>query len=581
MIRSICCSVLLLFSVLLSPLFAQEKPKDATEKTDTSPKLHLVVPSADRFVEDLRYILKMTSKPKQYNVMKDYIDEVFLIGVDFKQPLRLDILLDDETYRMRAFAPIATKKELKIFREDNIGGFLIKTRLMRNTNHLYKLRNNKRVTVGWLRWRDLYGIVAEQQKDVPPKINKQKVKLPHPLDDVKELLNKDYDVAIEGKNKPNGVKERHTQFLGTRKQMLAAIKRNELKKETEEDFAIRKMIFSHQLDELQRLYAEAEHLFVGWNTDAKAERGQLDLTLKPLPGTDLDKSLKILGLKPSYFANIPKTKAPILSGRINLELDDLRKKYLQETVEALRKRKKAQLDQVKETPAAQKIKQKKAWDMYFDMVKTALQNGLFNGFVEVNPTANKKHTMLGGIQSPNGTAVIPLLKLLGEIHADMKPELNVEAVGDVKIHKLQIVKSRHPGFIDMFGNETLYMGTSKKVVWYAAGENALKNMKAAIKLAAEPNKGKADAAILLDAQIKMFAWIELLDQRRSNQKDQTKGNTKMRQLALIAFENGQDDLSLQIKRVDDHIEGKLLALPGVLRFVGEMIADFSKENLDD
>ncbi|VAX39619.1 hypothetical protein MNBD_PLANCTO02-630 [hydrothermal vent metagenome] len=586
MIRTTCCVALLLLSVVSSPLFAQEKPK---EKVAIAPEVHIVIPSTNAFIEDLEYIINMTSKPKQIKVLKDYIQDVYLIGVDFTRPIRLDILLNKETYRKRIYLPIPTKGDLKTFRSENLAGFNIKTRLIRRSKYLYRLRDAAKITVGWMRWRDKYTVIGEKREDVS-------LKLPKPLAEVAELLKLNYDVAIEGKNTPNGIEERHTQFSGTRKELLAALKRNEKKKETEDDFALRKMLFTQQLNELERIYAEAEHLLIGWTTDSKKKQGELNLTLKPLSGTELEKSLKLLGTKPSYFVNIPKAKTSILSARINFALDEMRKKHILETNKTLRKREKTKVDLLKEASKESKTNQKKAWDLYFDMINATVKTGLVDTFIDVHPsTKNGKQTMIGGIQSADGTALIPQLELFGKIHPDTKPELNTTTIGEVKIHKIQIVKSRHPEFVELFGSETLLLGTSKNAIWYAAGENALEELKTAINLVTQPKKEEEEKkdkenkkeeekkvskeTSLVDIQVKLNRWIKLIDQKRNHQADKTKASSQLRKFALMAFANGQDDLSFQLNRVDDHVTGKLVVLPGVLRFVGEIIADFSKEKL--
>ena len=50
---------------------------------------------------------------------------------------------------------------------------------------------------------------------------------------------------------------------------------------------------------------------------------------------------------------------------------------------------------------------------------------------------------------------------------------------------------------------------------------------------------------------------------------------------MDAFLIGDDSLTLNLKRVGDHLEGLMIGQPGILRFIGKMMADFSKENFED
>ena len=60
------------------------------------------------------------------------------------------------------------------------------------------------------------------------------------------------------------------------------------------------------------------------------------------------------------------------------------------------------------------------------------------------------------------------------------------------------------------------------------------------------------------------------------------GNVDLRKLAIDAFNKHDDDtFSAQLRRVDSHIEGHLDANTGILRFAGKIIADFSRDNLQE
>jgi len=536
-----------------------------------TPDVRLVLTSADAFLADLDYIIKMTSKPEQMKVLREYMDDVFLVGADFKRPVRLDILFDEkgtDQQRYRLSLPVATKQDLSDFRKLNLGGFNIDTRPVRRTIQLYTLRDADRKLIGYMRWKYKYAILAEKRTDVPPK-------LVDPIIGVQKLLDLKYDIAAEGNNSPQGIAARHKKFAGSSKEILKALKRNEKKNETEEDFALRKMLFRHQLSELERIYSEAENLLLGWVLEPSQAEGHLDIKLKPLPGSAYEKTVKILGVKPSDFVNIPRTSDSVLSARIHLPLDDLRKKILAETSTILRAREIAEANAVAETTAEQKAAQVASWNIFFDMLNAILTDGVIDGFVEVHPTAAGKNIMVGALKSPDGHQALKIIELLPKMHGEAICKMNIDTSGDVKIHEVTLAATRHAQFNDLFGTEIVYIGTSKTAIWYAAGKDSLKELKAAILLAAKPAAEDAPKPIF-DFYAKMHTWINLAhSKRKPNPKSKTG------KYAKIAFANGNDVLTLKVDRKEDTVIGKLAVESGILRFVGELIADFSKENLSE
>ena len=46
----------------------------------------------------------------------------------------------------------------------------------------------------------------------------------------------------------------------------------------------------------------------------------------------------------------------------------------------------------------------------------------------------------------------------------------------------------------------------------------------------------------------------------------------LRKLALEAFEQGDDVITLRLQRVDNRVEGRIVVQPGILRFAGKLMA---------
>jgi hypothetical protein len=121
----------------------------------------------------------------------------------------------------------------------------------------------------------------------------------------------------------------------------------------------------------------------------------------------------------------------------------------------------------------------------------------------------------------------------------------------------------------------LYVGSSKDAVWCATGENALAELKAAIKKRAEAGTAPTDAPFG-QIYVKLEPWMNLREARNPKQ-----GNPKLRKIALDAFSQGADVVSGELRQKDKKLVGQLLVETGILRFAGKAAADFSRENLDD
>jgi hypothetical protein len=556
---------LMVAGVFAAPAAAQDlTPKQA------APSIKLVHPGWKRFYVDLDYILGLTTKEEQKQLpqLKEFGFDPFLVGVGGERPLGIDTLTDAKTLRYLAFIPIS---DLKKFRKDNLEAADIESKKLGKT--LYRLRDEFEVW-GFLQFQNDYAAISGKRADVPAAIADPRPayeKLVAKYDLVLEILNSQHSEAAQ--------KVRKQQYdANIRKELFAMVERTKL--ETDDQFELRKLFTDIQLDELGRLYVGAKQARLGLVIDEKqADVSTMDFLLDPIPETELAASVQLLAKKSSDFANIARNEDAILSARINHPLDEMRQQNFVKLSLLLRKQAQQEFD--KETDATKEEKQnrKKATDLFFDMIDAGLKSGVVDAFAEAHPSENGKNTIVGGILAVDGNAFIEALKLFPKASKGQKVELNVDEAGDVKIHKFTAATKEHALFNDFFGSDVIYLGTSKKAVWYAAGENALVELKAAITKCGEPNTGKADDPVA-DVVIKLGPWMKLRQALHAGD-DEDEELLKLRQFAVDAFLVGDDSLKLNLKRVGDHVEGLMTGQPGILRFIGKMMADFSKENFDD
>ncbi len=558
-------AALMVAALLTATAAAQElTPKQA------APSIKLVHPGWKRFYVDLNYILGLTSKEEQKQLpqLKEFGFDPFLVGVGGERPLGIDTLTDAKTLRYLAFIPIS---DLKMFREDNLGGADLESKKLGKT--LYRVQDEFDV-LGFLQYQNDYAAISEKRADVPTTIAD-----PRPA---YEKLVAKYDLALEFLNSEHSkaaIDVRKQQYdANIRKELFALVEKTKL--ETDDQFEFRKLFTDIQLDELGRLYVGAKQARLGLVIDEKqTDVSTMDILIDPLPETELAASVQLLAKKSSEFANIARGENAILSARINHPLDEMRQGNFVQLSQLLRKQAQQEFDKETDATKEEKENRKKATDLFFDMIDAGLKSGVVDAFAEAHPGENGKNTIVGGILAVDGNAFIEPLKLFPKASKGQIVELNVDEAGDVKIHKYTAATKEHALFNDFFGSDVIYLGTSKKAVWYAAGENALVELKAAIAKCDESNTGTADDPVA-DIVIKLGPWMKLRQALHAGENED-KELLKLRQFAVDAFLVGDDSLSLNLKRVGDHVEGLMTGQPGILRFIGKMMADFSKENFDD
>ena len=529
---------------------------------DAAPQVTVGLKSSAELLSDLKYMLSLTSETeqKQWPILKEYL-EIFLPGIDRERPIGVDVILGGEHERYRISFPLSS---LKTFRKANLSSLGIKSR--RKRRNLYGLT---KAFEGWLLYKNKYGIITELRSDLP-------TGSPDPQQKLALLLADTYDVAVEAVNQPDGQDARRKWFQTKTTELLAAIKPK--KDEDPDKFALRKLLVKRQLAEGEWYYAETSKLRLGWTTDVSRKQGRLDIKLVPLPKTSLAKSIAALGQKPGFYANIPRHADSILSLRLNHPLDDLRKTHLLELFGPLGRVIDKHIDAAKDSSDAAKTARHKLTQGVIDLLTAGTKAGLAEAFVEVHANKSGHNTLVGGMRTADGNAVVELLKLISQLGGGDKAELNIDKEGEVAIHKITLPAAAHPRFKKFFGDDSLLIGSSKGVVWAAAGENALKELKSTIQQAAKTPRNKEGKEVFGSLFVKLGPWLTFFEPAAGKTP---KTADKLRTFALLAFAGGDDTLNLEMKRVDDHVEGRFTALSGILRLAGKLIADFSHTNLDD
>ena len=249
------------------------QPLLAQGNASLEPKVHMMQTGANRLLQDLDAVMSLTNaKEQQQNQeIKKYLD-VFLVGVDKTRLVRMDWIFGEGPVRYRPAIPVNPQDEQIFWKQNLIPNGINKDRRLAKS-----LYSTKGVFKGYMRFRDKYAIFAEQIEDLP-------FNAPPPEQAVAHLLKYTNNAAVELVNVAQGVEQRHASFNGgdgLRKQLTKDLKKT--KSETDDAFDLRKLAFGQQLDELERIYAEAMYSRLVANFDQNKKIGTLGFELTPIP----------------------------------------------------------------------------------------------------------------------------------------------------------------------------------------------------------------------------------------------------------------------------------------------------------
>jgi len=535
------------------------------------PTITIVLNSPKELLSDLEYIIKLAGEDgeDQWETISETL-EVFLGGIERGKPLRVDILTN-EGVEYRISVPV-----------DDIESFIENLDSFGATaedagKDLYELGGDLfEEEAAWMQVSKGYAILS---------LNKKLVQEFDPTKGLADLAKK-HDLGVRVENSKDGQEARREFVQELAEQLLAGLEKKD--GEAQGDFDFKKRLLQTQLQEGERFFAEAAKLVLGWTTDQEAGEGRLALELTAIGETELLKSIEMLGEKASYFEKIAKPDDAILFGKLNHPLDDMRKKNISDLIELARKAGLSKIEDAETRSDDEKAKGTEGLGMFLDMLNDGVKAGVADGFVQVRDN-DGKHTMVGGIATPDGTKMIEFLNLFAAGKKTREVKLDVDSDGDVKIHSVSVPEKYQDLFTAFFSEDTkLYVGTSKEAVWFSTGHNAVAEMNAGI--SAVNAEGEAEVSkTFIELFVKVGPWIKFIDERRvkaekenppsDDEKEANAMRDKLRSMAIEAFDKGDDTIHTTIGRVDDHVEGVTKFGKGILRFIGMAIADFAEQTL--
>jgi len=589
------CSWAILAAILARPLVASAD----------EPSIIVVLPSTDEVYKDFKLAFDLANDDKGYKTLKDTID-TFLVGVDMSKPAGIRIFATpaDGLQSVVSFPVSDFKKFLSNMWDLDVRTAPAPTpQLIRQIPpaiaqkaQKLKLAPNERMVFklfdGFLSHEP--GIQHVHMGKRIEEVRAAKGALP-----VNLVKGHDLAVKIDGKSQPP--EKRKVAFAKVKAELLAAITRGE--HETETTFAVRKAISEHQIAELERFFVEASQILVGWNVSETEKSAELNLDLEALPGTELAKSVLLVGQGPDEFAGVTKSDT-VFSLSVNLALDDLRKDFVKSSVKLERALVKQEIADHETLSAEQKAVDGDLADIFFDLLEGTGELGVANGFVRTWKGSGSSLITVAGGKIPKGQKpkIEKILDNLASRGAESKVEKKVDTEGEIEIHKMTL-----PRFHDLLPELTgadgvVYVALSEETGWLSAGDNSLDRLKKAIQeaAAAGPKPGPD-----VDLTMNIAPYVGVLDNYRKRkpatepakiETPKKKGAAKatdkksvqalispadLRAIALETFGQGQDVMTFSM-----HREGEVVKLhakydEGLIRFVGKVMSKFVKENLED
>lgn len=544
------------------------------------PEIIVGHPGVNSLKADVRYLLSLTlpkERAQEENVIG--IIEIMELGLDLSRPFRIDVLSGMSPPGYVISAAYESSDDLL----ENIEGAGFPLKEISGQNLWELLAPDQ----GWFRLLpgDKSAILSFSTPATHALIRQILQKMANPLPIVKTLLAGDANVAIQLSNKaikPEDQKLRRDSFAELRAVRMDALQKRP--SETTTRFEIRKELVSIQLDEIERLLAEAATASAKVMLDKKLGTAKIKYDATGIPESSFAKSLDEYGNKPDAFASVKKAEGNILLIRANSPLDELRQKNGIDVVNLLEKDAVSRMKKDEKMSADEKAASQELATGVLQVARDSIATGNINGFSQTVLDDDGEFITYGAFSVKEGDRLDEILGLIAKTGSGNKITPAVVKIGDITVHEVTFAKGYFRPFDLIFEGKTGYIGTSREIVWIGTGgESVLEPMKAAIADLKKP----ADTDVILELEGNALPWAKRAkrvlesepEPTAATEKTTRRDNLRRLALAIDAFQ-AKDDWNFTIDVKDGKAEGEIFVNTGTLRLVGKLLADFSKNNLE-
>ena len=560
--------------------------RTASAQTPQDARITIAHPGFELLKSDLKKTIDLTTpaEQKQWENIEGYID-TFIIGIDEKREVQVQVLTGINPPAYLICVPISGGIDMgKELREnlDSLGYTFARD----PADHtLYSIKGEGQ-EFGWMRvsGTDQYAfLVIVQDKNLLPQLKAIILKAqltPTKLADnmIAELKNTDTSAAA--------ITHRIAAFKPIRDEQLETIKQRPDEKPTA--FQLRLASARQLLDEAERLMSEADQMLVTLTLDRTipaSPKVNLRTTVSAIAGTQTEATIAQYSGLSDVYASVQRLKDSALSVRVNHPLNEMRQKHFIETLTLTKADIEAGLAANSSRTDAEKEAFKNFTAGVIGVLEASVKSGHLNGIIESIPENAEHSTSIASFVSPSATDLNTILPLLTSAGKGNAVQMNLEKVGDVDIHKVEIAEGFIDAFDTMFGShEDLFIGVGPQKVWIASGKGGLETLKSTIAAVGEP----APNPIVLKIEGNSLPWVQRIDATANKAKpgkltaDEEKlrrERARVRERAMSAFAS-QDDFIFVVTIEDGRWVGEFTSNTGLIRFVGKMMSAFSKENFE-
>ena len=571
-------TIFVLMTLSLISSTTAQTPKDA--------RITVAHPGFNLLKSDLRKTLDLTSpaEQKQWENIEGYID-TFIIGIDETREVQVQVMTGISPEGYLIGVPLqAAGDPSKMFREnlDSLG-----YKIMRNPedHKMYSIESDAD-EYGWMKidaeLRYAFFMITTKKENLTQlkEVVLKAALTPTTLNEnmIAELKNADPSAAA--------IAHRREAFKPIRDENMALIKQRPSEKATQ--FQLRQSSARQLYDEAERLMSQADQMLVTLTMDRSnpaLPKVNLRTTVTAIPDTATAATIAQYGTQSDAFAGLQRLAGSALSVRSSHPLDEMRKKHLKETLSLTRADIDASLAANKTRSDSEKDAFRKFVTGALGVLEASVDSGHLNGVVESIPGGEDKFTTVAAFVSPGAAELTQILPLLAQAGKGNSVQMNLEKVGDVDIHKIQIAEGFISTFDKVFGtHQDLFVGVAPQKVWIASGSGGLDKLKTLIAAPVQP----AVNPVVLRIDGNLLPWAKLVDAVAKKEKPGTltadeeksrREQARIRERAITALAT-EDDFSLVITTEGGMWVGDFTSNTGLLRFAGKMMSAFSKENFE-
>jgi hypothetical protein len=440
-----------------------------------SPSIVVQLKSIEGMLADAKYLSTLIDREDEVKnvegIVQTFTNEQGLGGIDTKRPFAFYGSFDKDNLQGSPavlLIPIADEKAFVDF----LGNYNIKADKGKDGVYTIDQIPNVPIPVSlYFRVENKYAYVTAMEKS---NIDKSKLLAPEKV------------LPAAGDNAIISIKLKLSEIPDIVKSMLIAQLNNQLAnakdqkppKETEAMRKLREMIVDSVGKQIESAVNDGDELTLKVNLNSQKDDIHLNIDLTPKPESGLAKDLKKLSEARSVFAGLATNKAA-LSFLGHIVLPEELKKVLGPAVD----------DAMKQLVEQAKEENRNMAKSALETLAPTLKSGEFDGGVAIfGPNKEGHHTVVAGVKLTAGKGIEDfgrsILKIIPEKDKD-KVQLDVDSVGDLKIHKVMIGETADANAKRIFGTSDVYLAIRHDAAYIAYGPEALKEIKQLISASAQ------------------------------------------------------------------------------------------------